>query len=135
MGTIRSVLTIVFGGMMIFGQCLPFTIGGVPVTALGWAAAPGLIVIWLIPSALRARTRRAYLRHDGFLCPWCRYALTGLPQEGKCPECGHGYQEQACRVLYHCAYRAYQPDPLTLKEREATAWREAIEARQRWAPE
>jgi hypothetical protein len=32
-------------------------------------------------------------------CPGCGYSLTGLPDDGTCPECGRGYDQQTV-VLY-----------------------------------
>ena len=89
----------------------------------------GLIFCWLLPIAIRKRTQLKTIKHDWFLCPWCRYALTDLEDEGICPECGAGYRRDLCVSLYQCAYKSYMPDALTLKKRERKLWREALELR------
>ncbi|HZW08668.1 MAG TPA: hypothetical protein VFF69_02085 [Phycisphaerales bacterium] len=57
---------------------------------VGW---PGIILpLWLpalatgVPAAVM--WRRA-LRPSAGLCPRCRYARRGLPENAPCPECGH----------------------------------------------
>lgn len=134
LGFVRWFFTWLFLCGLIFPRFLPGSVGGVPIAAslLGFAyVVPpvGLIVCWLLPISIRSRARRRYTAHGGFLCPWCRYPLTGLPERGRCPECGSGFDGQACRTLYDNAYRAFQPDTVTLKQRERQAWTAAMRAR------
>lgn len=133
LGTIRAWLTGAFLILMVFGR---YIIVALPISP-AWnevifVPPIGLIVCWLIPIGIRKRTKRRVLKHDWFLCPWCRYALTGLADQGVCPECGAGYRKDVCAKLYQYAYKAYQPDPHVLKGREAIAWREAIELREQF---
>lgn len=85
-----------------------------------------LVICWLIPRDIKAKTAKKLEQHDFFLCVWCRYPLTGLPDEGECPECGAGYERENCRTLYQQAYAKFKPDPQTFSKREYTAWRKAL---------
>ena len=96
---------------------------------LHFLVIPLFILAWFLPRGIQARTKARLDRSDWFLCPWCRYALIDLPDEGVCPECGAGYRKDVCVNLYQSAYRGYQPDPQVLRERESELWREAIELR------
>lgn len=89
----------------------------------------GFLICWLIPIEIRRATKKRAERHGNFLCPWCRYALSSLPDEGVCPECGARYKRSVCEMLYQNAYRAYQPHAEELQRREVEAWTEAIELR------
>ena len=84
---------------------------------------------WLLTTKIRVSTRASMQEHGGFLCPWCRYALTGLADDGICPECGVRYRRSLCEQLYICAYKPKQQDMETLKANESKLWREAIELR------
>ncbi len=132
MGRCRSVLTAAFLGTLVFARFIPISVYDLHLgSVLFWCIALALIVIWLLPVMIRARTRRLYREHAGFLCPWCRYPLSGLPERGRCLECGSGFRADACRTLYDCAYRAFQPDPFALRQREGLAWKQALEERDR----
>lgn len=132
MGRCRAVLTAAFLGAVVFARFIPISVYGLHLgSLLFWCIASALIVIWLLPVVIRARTRRLYREHAGFLCPWCRYPLSGLGERGRCPECGSGFRADACRTLYDCAYRAFQPDQVALKQRERLAWKQALEERDR----
>ncbi len=96
---------------------------------LHFLVIPVLILAWLLPRGIQVRTKARLARSDWFLCPWCRYSLVGLEDQGVCPECGAGYRKDVCVNLYQSAYRGYQPDPQVLRERESALWREAIELR------
>jgi len=122
LGTIRYGLVVSFGALII----IEFFI---PIPGLYYLPVPGLIFCWLLPRGIRMRTRARTITSDWFLCPWCRYSLVGLEDQGVCPECGAGYRRDVCVSLYQCAYKAYQPDAVTLKKRESKLWREAIELR------
>jgi len=131
LGTLQVWLTSMFLLFIVFGRYLFIMIGGHP--AWGFAfllPALGLILCWLIPIGIRRRTKRRAAEHDGFLCPWCRYALTGLPDAGTCPECGAGYERSLCMMLYQSVYRSYQPDQHVLAKRDREAWTKAIELRE-----
>ena len=84
---------------------------------------------WLLTLKIRANTIVAMREHEGFLCPWCRYALTGLVDDGVCPECGIQYRRSLCKQLYASAYEHKGRDAGILRERERKLWREAIELR------
>lgn len=43
------------------------------------------------------RSRRAVIAAGGRLCPRCRYSLSGLPEDGFCPECGRAYSAESLR--------------------------------------
>lgn len=89
----------------------------------------GLIACWLIPIGIRLRTRRMYNELGGFICPWCRYGLHGLPDDGRCPECGNPYTRSVCEQLYTNVYRSYRPAPELLRESEHAAWSLMLELR------
>ncbi|MBO6512853.1 MAG: hypothetical protein JJ974_02660 [Phycisphaerales bacterium] len=126
MGTVRWSL----GGVFIAGY-IGINIAGFQQYAglMMLAALAAVFICWLIPLEIRRATRKRAERHDNFLCPWCRYALTSLPDEGVCPECGSRYKKSVCQMLYQCAYRPYQPTVEELKARETEAWTEAIRLR------
>lgn len=84
---------------------------------------------WLLTLRTRVTTITSMRRHNGFLCPWCRYALTGLVDDGVCPECGVKYRRTLCEQLYACAYEPKQPDAESIRAEERRLWREAIELR------
>jgi len=128
LGTVRWAL----GIMMIVGYIVYLV---TPISAkpygLGFTVLFGIgsFVIWLIPIEIRRATKKRAKRHGNFLCPWCRYALTSLPDEGICPECGARYRRAVCETLYQCAYREFQPSGNEVHDREKKAWTEAIELR------
>tara|TARA_R110000782_G_scaffold13976_10_gene40968 strand:- start:10360 stop:10941 length:582 start_codon:yes stop_codon:yes gene_type:complete len=130
MGALRAWLTTLFLLLIVFGR---FILVGLPAHP-AWSSiyllpAVGLMLCWLVPIGIRRRTGRRVDAHGGFLCPWCRYPLTGLADAGVCPECGAGYERPVCAMLYRCAYRAFQPDQHELARREREAWTRAIEIR------
>lgn len=134
LGTIRAWLTTFFLIMIVFGRYITAGIATSPAGhVLGSIAylfpAIGLILCWLIPWKIRARTKQRVSDHDGFLCPWCRYALTGLPDNGTCPECGVRYEKAICQKLYECIYRSYKPDQNEMNRRDRESWTRAIRLR------
>ena len=84
---------------------------------------------WLLTLKIRVSTISDMREHKGFLCPWCRYALTGLEDDGTCPECGVKYRRKLCEQLYTCAYEPKESNAEALKAEESRLWREAIELR------
>ncbi len=90
-----------------------------PVSVIIW------LTTWLIPIRIRLHTERVCREHDWFLCPWCRYPLTDLPDSGRCPECGKRYERANSCQLYRNAYGP-EPFPEVLRERDHKAWSEAI---------
>jgi hypothetical protein len=137
LGTARYVFTGAFLFVLVFWRAFAITNGTRQFVAvhptvfsqLFLLPIYGLIFCWVLPKSIRKRTREKAIKHNWFLCPWCRYALTDLPDEGICPECGAGYRRGLCASLYQCAYKSYLPDAVTLKKRESKLWREAIELR------
>jgi len=122
LGTIRYGLLIVFVVFIGIGYL-------VSIPWLHFLAIPLLLLAWLLPRGVQLRTKARLARSDWFLCPWCRYSLVGLDDQGVCPECGAGYRKDVCVNLYQSAYQAFKPDAETLRQRESKAWREAIELR------
>jgi RNA polymerase subunit RPABC4/transcription elongation factor Spt4 len=49
--------------------------------------------------------RRVVRKHDFKLCVRCRYLLTGLADEGACPECGTAYTQSSLREHWSAVYR------------------------------
>ncbi len=126
LGTLRWSL----GGVFMVGYIGVHIVGLMQyaglVMLMGFAV---LFICWFIPLEIRRATKIRAKRHGNFLCPWCRYALTSLPDEGVCPECGARYKRSVCEMLYQNAYRAYQPHFEELQRRETEAWTEAIRIR------
>lgn len=126
LGTIRWGLGGAFSVLYVLFHLTPMTeYAGLAMLVMAF----GVIACWLIPIQIRRSTKERAKRHENFLCPWCRYALTSLPDEGTCPECGARYKRSVCVMLYQCAYREYQPSGDEIMKREREAWTEAIEMR------
>ncbi len=69
-------------------RLVPLVLAVMPVAVTAW---------WL----LRTRgLRRSVRATKGCLCTRCAYELTNLPPSGTCPECGHGYNVEADRVMW-----------------------------------
>jgi hypothetical protein len=72
---------------------------GVLVFPLGTRATPlsliysvfCLVAFGWIREARRSGAERMLREHQGFVCLFCHYPLTNLPDEGRCPECGTEY--------------------------------------------
>jgi hypothetical protein len=123
LGTLRKIFIVLFGISIVVG---PYT--GIPMVYI-FVAIP-LLLCFVKPAWLHQKTLKRTRANEWFLCPWCRYALSGLDEEGVCPECDSRYRKDMCVMLYQCAYPAsFKPSPQMIKERESKAWREAIELR------
>jgi hypothetical protein len=122
LGAIRYWILISFVGFIVVGFI-------VSIPWLHFLFIPLIILVFLLPKGIQKRTRARALKSDWFLCPWCRYSLVGLEDQGVCPECGSGYRKDVCVKLYQYAYKGYEPDPQVLRDRESEAWQEAIELR------
>jgi len=61
----------------------------------------GLLLIMPVIAQLTAKSLRRRIRtHDGNICLDCSYALKGLGQSGKCPECGAGFNVSSNRKAW-----------------------------------
>lgn len=102
---------------------------GVVKSVIVYSAVGALFVCWLIPRGVERRTRRISRTNGGFLCPWCRYVLTGLADAGRCPECGDRYEREVCERLYRNAYGPDAPSGDRLASADRQAWTAAIRVR------
>ena len=95
----------------------------------------GLIVIVIFVLGvliMRSMDMSQAARNDYFMCPWCRYALTNLPDQGLCPECGARYKREVCRELYLSASQSRSEiDKKIIACREKWAWARALRERDR----
>jgi len=66
---------------------------------------------------------------DYFLCVWCNYPLHGLPEFGKCPECGERYRRELCKKLYKLAYERNNLNASDHTMLNVGSWEEALELR------
>lgn len=88
-----AILFTVYQVLFIGGVIVPRVIQG----RAGWLEY-SLIVVGVVASAgyplSRYHMRRRYRAladRDWRVCRWCRFDLRGLPDKGKCPECGEDY--------------------------------------------
>jgi len=59
------------------------------------------LLIMPVTAQLTAKSLRRRIRvHDGNICLDCSYALKGLGQSGKCPECGAGFNVRSNRKAW-----------------------------------
>jgi len=89
-------------------------------------AAFAIISYWI-----RMRIEKKIIDCNYFMCPWCRYVLTGLPSKGVCPECGSGYLMSNCRRLYKRAFESYGSREKVVLRAEMRLWARAIRERDR----
>lgn len=59
--------------------------------------------------ASQFRTRRRFRATGGRMCTNCAHSLVGLGETGICPECGHAFNIESDRVLWHEAKIASKP--------------------------
>jgi RNA polymerase subunit RPABC4/transcription elongation factor Spt4 len=64
-----------------------------------------IVVGVLLHSRGRSRLCRRLQESDGRLCPRCHYNLTGLTDEGHCPECGEPYSPDRLAEAWRRALR------------------------------
>lgn len=63
-----------------------------------WALIPvAPLVVYLVFMVPVRRARRLIVKHKCELCMRCKYPLTGLPEQGSCPECGEPYTIEEAR--------------------------------------
>jgi len=115
--------------VMLIEKLTGSTGAGVVKSVIVYSAVGALFVCWLIPRGVERRTRRISRTNGGFLCPWCRYVLTGLADAGRCPECGDRYEREVCERLYRHAYGPDAPTGNQLEREDRRAWSAAIRVR------
>ncbi len=104
----------IFSGLL----CLGFVLFMVLV-AIGFALPNGqfdvlrpfLLGIFFVEAAFmlgahvaRSRARSFLEEIDYRMCPECRYLLTGLGDEGRCPECSAHFEPQQLRYIWKLRY-------------------------------
>jgi len=70
----------------------------------------------------RRRRKREVLASALRLCPNCGYALTGLPADGRCPECGERFADHILREIWRREFRLKSGDSSPRPRRGRTEW-------------
>jgi hypothetical protein len=85
------------------------------------------------PLFIRTKIERFIKDHDYRLCLWCRHPIDSLPNRGRCPECGGGFEIENTQSLYRAVYdpRPYEPAPKVVRYRKSRAWARAKRERDR----
>lgn len=91
----------------------------------------GLIILsWFY---IRIWTKKRMIKrvrnNEHFLCVWCNYPLQGLPEFGKCPECGERYRKELCIKLYTLAYERNKLNASDHTMLNVESWMEALKLR------
>lgn len=91
------VVMLVLAALSVWTPHQPLRILG---TYQGWVMfVPQFITIGITAYKTSA-VRRAFVDSGGRLCTECGHNLAGLADEGRCPECGHGYDTARDRRVW-----------------------------------
>ena len=106
----------------------------------GLIIASGYFAIYVAVMTLfmvKAKRTKAQLLHNDFdLCLWCHYPMVGLPDRGRCAECGCGYDRQVAQKLFKEAFdptfsNALRPNKMARRTRW---WARVLRERDRVQP-